>query len=333
MKAKISLIIPVYNAEKILKNCLDSVLAQTFCDFECILVNDGSTDGSREICEEYCKKDGRFALINKENGGVSSARNIGIANSYCDYISFADCDDALLPNYLENLYDENFDICASGIIWKDFSDKKEISRIYGDDYLGELSKDVFAMNFTKGIFNNVYAKCIKKEMLTKNEILFDESISYVEDTLFIVKTALACKNIKISRSCDYVYYRYGGGTLSSGFSAKKYRDGLFGNSEILKEVSQKFNFDAFEIMKERFWFLFETNALMCATTAQNMTDKEKKDFLKEIFSNEYYKILVSDIDKYSAQSPAVKKLLKSKNAGLMLMCCNALKKLRNFKQR
>lgn len=99
----ISVIIPVYNVEKYLAPCLDSVINQTYTDWEAVLVDDGSTDASPAICEEYAGKDGRFRLIRQENGGLSAARNTGIAACKGDYITFLDSDDALVSTALEQL--------------------------------------------------------------------------------------------------------------------------------------------------------------------------------------------------------------------------------------
>lgn len=98
---KVSVIIPVYNAEKYLRKCLDSVLAQSFADFEVLLINDGSTDGSGKICDDYAQKDARVKVFHKENGGVSSARNLGLDNATGDWIVFVDSDDYVEKNYFE----------------------------------------------------------------------------------------------------------------------------------------------------------------------------------------------------------------------------------------
>ena len=90
---KISVIIPVYNAESTLRRCVDSFLAQTFTDFECLLINDGSKDRSGEICDEYVARDSRVKVFHKENGGVSSARNVGLDNATGEWIAFVDSDD------------------------------------------------------------------------------------------------------------------------------------------------------------------------------------------------------------------------------------------------
>ena len=96
----ISVIIPVYNMGPWLRDCLESVLAQTFTSFECILVDDGSTDDSPQICDYYAKKDDRFRVIHKANGGLSSARNAGLDDAAGEYIAFVDSDDVILPDYL-----------------------------------------------------------------------------------------------------------------------------------------------------------------------------------------------------------------------------------------
>lgn len=104
MLETISIIIPIYNVESYLRKCLDSIMEQSFSCFELLLINDGSTDASAQICQEYVEKDDRIRYFEKENGGVSSARNFGIKHSSGEYITFIDSDDWVEPNYLEILY-------------------------------------------------------------------------------------------------------------------------------------------------------------------------------------------------------------------------------------
>ena len=99
----ISVIIPVYNVENYLEECLKSVQNQTYTNIEVLLVNDGSTDNSKQICERYCQEDSRFLLINQENQGLSAARNKGVEISTGEYIVFVDSDDSIKTNYLEKL--------------------------------------------------------------------------------------------------------------------------------------------------------------------------------------------------------------------------------------
>ena len=101
----ISIIVPVYNVENYLRMCLDSIMSQTYQNFECLLINDGSPDNSADICREYVSKDSRFRYFEKENGGLSDARNYGIRQSKGSYLTFVDSDDWLDSYYIETLYD------------------------------------------------------------------------------------------------------------------------------------------------------------------------------------------------------------------------------------
>lgn len=103
---EVSVVVPVYKVEKFISRCVDSVLCQTFADFELILVDDGSPDGCGKICDEYAKKDSRIKVIHKSNGGLSDARNVGIDTATGDWLMFLDSDDWLHPETIKNLYDE-----------------------------------------------------------------------------------------------------------------------------------------------------------------------------------------------------------------------------------
>ncbi len=120
MSNLISVIIPIYNVEKYLEKCIKSVINQTYTNIEIILVNDGSTDSCREICEKYEKLDSRIRVINKENGGLSDARNVGINFSTGDYLAFIDSDDYVSDDYVEYLYniicEKNVDISVCGFL-------------------------------------------------------------------------------------------------------------------------------------------------------------------------------------------------------------------------
>lgn len=120
----ISVIIPVYNVEKYLRRCIYSILTQTFTDFELLLVDDGSTDSSRAICDEYARKDSRVRVFHKENGGPSSTRNVGIDNSKGNFLFFCDSDDYLNSNHLQNYADHlDADIVFQG--YRQFDSKSD----------------------------------------------------------------------------------------------------------------------------------------------------------------------------------------------------------------
>jgi len=112
----ISIIVPVYNAEKYLRRCIDSIIAQTFTDWECLLVDDGSTDESPNICDEYATKDSRIKVFHKVNEGVSSARNIGIDNAKGRFVTFVDADDSIMHNYLCLIKEGDYDLLLSSYL-------------------------------------------------------------------------------------------------------------------------------------------------------------------------------------------------------------------------
>ena len=135
----LSVIIPVYQAEQVLEKCIDSVLAQSFQDLEIILVDDGSTDRSGVICDNYAKQDSRIKVIHKKNAGVSAARNSGLSLASGEYIAFVDSDDYLEPNMYQSMMDKmlkyNCDVVMCDCI-KDFSDYSEVytHNIIADDF-------------------------------------------------------------------------------------------------------------------------------------------------------------------------------------------------------
>ena len=134
MTPVISIIVAVYKAESCLRRCVDSLLAQTFQDYEILLVDDGSPDRSGEICDEYARKDNRVRVFHKENGGVASARQCGMNNARGEYVIHADPDDWVEPNMLEELYgkakEENADIVVKSI---DFKEIEKISKIKNEE--------------------------------------------------------------------------------------------------------------------------------------------------------------------------------------------------------
>lgn len=222
----ISIIIPVYNAEKYLSKCLDSVKNQTYQDIEIILVNDGSTDQSRLICEEYSKKDNRFIVINKENGGVSSARNSGLKVATGKYIGFVDPDDWIEKNMYERLYnliiENSADISMCGYI-KEYVDgsilyntkKSDIIRLNQKQALNSILNEE---GFKGYLWNKLFsASLIKKDP----KIIFDEEIHFCEDLLFCCKSILKSTNIVFDPTPYYHYIIHKRNASQSQFSIKK----------------------------------------------------------------------------------------------------------------
>ena len=228
MKPKISIVIPVFNVEPYIRKCLDSVTCQTYDNLEILLVNDGSADKCGKICDEYASLDSRIRVFHKENGGLSSALNVGLSNFTGDYVGFVDSDDWIEAVMFETLlggicgvdiavcsYFKEKD-CGTEII----NNKKSITDApipTEDMLLYPLMRDDY-MGFCGYVWNKLYsAKIIKK-----NQLRFDETIKYAMDILFY--ETLVSKEKCVGRYIDKPLYHYvqreGAITKSKSFDVK-----------------------------------------------------------------------------------------------------------------
>lgn len=211
---KFSIIIPVYNTQDFLHNCIDSVLAQTYTDFELLLINDGSTDNSAVICNQYANSDKRINVVHKKNGGVSSARNIGINISKGEYIWFIDADDWVEPHALD-------------MVFKLL--KKDNRYLYAFSYNNiYLDKNIVVSSLDETLDINIKTETLKynaivvyffnREIILKNQLYFDENMRYAEDIEFVMKYLFIVK--KVSYSSDIIY-NYRRDNLNSAMNIAK----------------------------------------------------------------------------------------------------------------
>jgi glycosyltransferase involved in cell wall biosynthesis len=208
---KVSIIIPVYKAEKYLPTCVDSVLSQTYKDLEVILIDDASPDKCGEICEEYAKKDERVKVIHKENEGVSKARNAGLEIATGDYVQFVDSDDYLEPNMTEKLVNameiNQADMVLCGFYEKNLNFQRASK---ADEEPGVYSKEVFLKN----IMNNPYSfhygvlwnKMFKGEAL--RELRFSSDMDFGEDFVFNLHYLRYVEKIAVIDDPLYYYIRF-----------------------------------------------------------------------------------------------------------------------------
>lgn len=220
-EAIVSIIIPVYNAKKYLANTLDSVIKQTYKNLEIILVNDGSTDNSKDICESYAKIDKRIKVINKENGGVSSARNYGLALAKGEYISFVDSDDFLVTDMIETLVNDiqntNAEIAVCGY-WHVTEEeyKKNRKTATNEEFMNlEVLVNPIKYYYSKKYMPNIWNKIFKKDLI--KDIQFDDTIHYGEDFLFCALAFIKAKKATYRDSKKYFYIkREDGLSMSQG---------------------------------------------------------------------------------------------------------------------
>ncbi len=244
---KVSAIVPVYNVEKYLNRCVDSILNQTFTDFELILVDDGSPDNSGKICDEYAEKDSRVKVIHKENGGVSVARNLGIETSVGEYITFIDSDDWIEAQMFEQLYNaaENCDIIFCGFssigfrntIVYDLEDIKADNRALADLYVNSSK--------IKPCFPTVWAKFYRAEIIKSNNLFFDSDIPSGEDTIFNI---IACRYCQKAAFVEASLYNYERRNVSSATRKYFYKTYEYKNA-IYQTISQWLSQYEFEVEK------------------------------------------------------------------------------------
>ena len=271
----ISVIVPVYNVEKYLEECLDSIKNQTFNDIEVILVNDGSTDNSQEICERYCSQDPRFHLINQENKGQSIARNIGVAESRGELIVFIDSDDIVKIDLLEKL----INYISDGI------DIVECEKTEDIQYLNEKRKDIQVKEFDS---NEALYKCFNHAVswspvakLYRREIV--EKIPFLENLIYedLYTGIVSLKYINKMRKIDYIgyYYRYHtSSTMNQKYSEK--------NLDIFKVGEKLLN-----EFREDDWFPYVGYMLFSVAIGHF-----KKYQIK--VEHQYYQLYIDAINKY-----------------------------------
>lgn len=207
MDSRLSIIIPVYNNENYLRPALQSVLAQTYPDFEVLVIDDGSTDGSLAICREFAQKDKRLRVIQKENGGVSSARNRGLEEAAGQYIAFVDGDDCIDPEMYTTMITILQDTGADLVDCRVIKESQYMPRSYekgdvevSDHPLEYLSKKGY---FIDSSLNKVY----RRDFIGHTR--FDEGISYSEDKLFVTELIFKAKKMALVSNVFYHYIQHG----------------------------------------------------------------------------------------------------------------------------
>lgn len=194
----ISIIVPVFNAERYLSRCIDSILNQSFSDLELLLVDDGSTDGSGNVCDEYAAKDERVKVIHQDNAGVSTARNKGLEEATGEYIYFPDSDDIVIEYALELLINGIGNNCNFATGGYQYLDEVGICTYSIDNTVeGYMSRDEMLMQFfapSPYIYQGyLWNKLFNRSIIEENNIRFEPSIKFNEDRLFCVRYVCSLK--------------------------------------------------------------------------------------------------------------------------------------------
>lgn len=205
MNPLISIIVPVYNAEDTLNRCLDSILNQTFSDWELLLIDDGSTDRSAELCDQYASKDQRIKVLHKKNGGVSSARNIGLSHAKGEWITFIDSDDEIPKDTFTGdckSFTEDLIIGA----YYGFREGEETSRwsLHSGTFNKDNLLEFYIENLNAPIMGVVWGKLFRNSLC--KDLNFDTNMKVGEDTLFVMQYLQRVKELRVIDKDVYLYY-------------------------------------------------------------------------------------------------------------------------------
>ncbi len=250
----VSVIIPIYNAEKYIESCINQLRDQTFVHFELILVDDGSTDRSGVICDQYALIDHRIKVVHKKNGGASDARNKGIDVASAEYICFVDIDDFVEKSYLAELYNDfinysNIDLVIQCFIQK-WDKKTKVYKLPNNTYIGNISgiNNLF-LDIDINDFGGPYCKLFRRKIIEENHIRFSSNIIYGEDYDFLIRYMPFCRHIRTSSVSNYIYLMHQGSVSSKIYSFEQEYRGL---SQLSMSYGQLMNCFPGEHIKNKF---------------------------------------------------------------------------------
>lgn len=205
----ISIIVPIYNAEKYLHRCVDSILTQSYTDFELLLINDGSKDGSGAICDAYVAKDSRVRVFHKENGGVSSARNLGLDHAQGEWITFCDVDDYVsaewLSSYMDSI-DDGEDLVIQGVY--NITNNGDVILKKRPSFWGTQLVDrqnIITQLFIDGVYGFLFTKLFRRRIIESHHIRFDIQSAFREDAQFFSKYMEFINKFRCIDNANYYY--------------------------------------------------------------------------------------------------------------------------------
>ena len=286
MSPKISIIVPVYKVEKYLPRCINSILAQTFTDFELLLIDDGSPDKSGEICDEYAQKDSRIRVFHKENGGVSSARNVGLDNAKGEWVCFVDSDD-----YIENIWFsflgkktiKSIDLICFGATYHNST--KVVYSISPKSHLYTQEKitDFITKYSNTCIINAPWTKFFKRTIIQNYNLRFEEDLSIGEDLLFNLKFIAITNSILVYEFCAYNYYIYPNSLLRGRHSFEELRRLCISISKVVQLILKSHSLNIAECKGLKI-ILFSCYILAIRRLFEDDIIESRKTQLKELYS-------------------------------------------------
>ena len=321
-----SVILPIYNVEKYLGECIDSVLKQSFTDYELILVDDGSKDGSPAICDEYAKKDDRIKVIHKVNGGLSDARNVGTSHANGEYIIYIDSDDFITSDdFLKDVYEKAIDTESDIVLYK-------FSKFYDDTQ--KLDNCTFTLDFVESItdpdellnelvkkdayYGMAWIKAFRREIAIKNNIQFEKGLLGEDMDWYFGLILCSDKVSAIDKS--YIAYRQREGSITTSLKLKNLTDFIY----ILEKWSERIkNADISDSKKTALMGALAKYYSNLLITFVRVKDSQKKESVKKIKALSY--LLDYSKSNRPQQIKKVYKLVGFKGVTLMLTILDKIK--------
>lgn len=288
---KVSVIVPVYNTEKYLHRCIDSILAQTFTDFELLLIDDGSKDSSGAICDEYAVKDSRVRVFHKENGGVSSARNIGLDNAQGEWIAIFDSDDWVSERMLQKMYEavlfNNAEIAYCDINMV-FSQSQKVWK--AAQY--NPSKVILLNESIASVWTSLCNLLIKRELFEVNKLRCPVDIHFAEDYHLATRLMFYANKISYVPEPFYCYNRMNEGSALHNFTSNHYDKERWVNKDVIEFFK---NEDAYNDYAQPLnWRLLKSlqEFVLDKATYSNFLSSIYPDTHKYIFSCPYINVKI-----------------------------------------
>ena len=289
---KISVIVPVYNAEKYLNRCVDSILNQTHTNIELILVNDGSIDNSANICDLYATNDSRVHVVHKQNGGVSTARNTGLEIATGDYITFVDSDDYIEPYMYEKMLDKATKYDCQVVLCDCIKEHGEYSEVYSHNIRTgfynrkQLENEYFPhlLMMENVEYPATISNCLLlwKSELNTSEMRYETGVRYSEDLLFGAKLLYSAESFYYMKNEAYYHYVMNPTSATHTYAPDKWNDYVLLHSRITEQFRNCADFD-FSYQIDLCLLFFIYNAIGDIYSA-NISNKEKLSRIKNILN-------------------------------------------------
>lgn len=321
---KVSIIVPIYNGEDKLESCIQSVLKQTYQEWELILVNDGSKDHSLEICQNYANMYESIIVIDKENGGVSSARNYGLREAKGEYIQFIDCDDYVESDYLEVLVREieqkNADLVISGYTrHKNGKISRNVPSSYVSDGVQQFSQ-IFFLLYNRWLINIPWNKLFRKNLIKSD---FPGELSLGEDLIFNLNYLQQCKRIAIVDCSGYHYCIENGNSLAFQFREDRFENSCYLHRQVFQFateyllIKEDLCFDQSFIRQIRF-------SIVSMVKSSNISKIEKQKLINKWINREDVREAYQKKGKMSIVDFMLKKLILNRKCKLIYLITSLL---------